>query len=82
MNYTNETILISCAECSPDVYVEGLSKMISHIIDFHKEYSLEEAEIYAKIWLENAYEVQAQRNADAAKDSAYERTEDHLRGIE
>ena len=51
--YTDETIIIECAECNAEAV--GLNGMLSHIMDFHTNYSPIDAVKNAQDWMEAAY---------------------------
>lgn len=50
---TDKTIIVKCGECS--VEATGIDAMMSHILDFHTEYSPVEARNFAEIWTEGAH---------------------------
>ena len=60
-------IAIPCSEC--DFVAEtGLQEMVDHILEFHPNYSQEEALHYAELWQEGAYEEEELRNIERAED--------------
>lgn len=61
---TDNDIPISCGECPPNTYVEGIEDMVQHILDNHKNYTPQEAEEYAVIWMRSAYEDIAQQEME------------------
>lgn len=62
--FGDENVPISCGECFPTVYVNGLGMMVKHIQDTHKNYSLQDAHKYAGFWLASAYEEIAVQDAE------------------
>lgn len=54
MDYDNDNVPMTCPNCN--TLEEGIPKMISHVIEFHKaEYTTEEALDYVTRWAEKAY---------------------------
>lgn len=53
MSYTDATIPIACSEC--EAVIEGVGKMMEHILDSHPNYSAVDAVNYARDWADNAY---------------------------
>lgn len=51
---TDETIEINCPECN--AYTTGIDAMTTHIIDFHANYTPQEAIAYAQCWAATAHE--------------------------
>ncbi len=58
-------VWISCAEC--DFGTEELQGMVQHILDTHTEYTPEQAQHYAELWQESAYEQQELENIERAE---------------
>lgn len=67
MSETEKTILINCPECPRDIYMEGLNNMINHILECHKNYTPYEAEVYASMWMEDAFAEDEEIEAKAAE---------------
>jgi hypothetical protein len=63
---TDDDIPILCAECPGATYFEGIDEIKNHILQVHKNYSPEEAEKYALIWMESAYERIAEQEMEWA----------------
>lgn len=60
----DELIWIPCSEC--DYGTEVLEDMVQHAMDDHN-YSPEEAQHYAQLWQEGAYEAEELRNIERAE---------------
>ncbi len=58
-------IWIPCSEC--DFGTEDLAQMVDHILELHPSYDREEAQHYAEIWQEGAYEAEELRNIERAE---------------
>lgn len=66
MKYTDQNIPINCSVC--DALCEGLDDTIHHILEAHgEEYSQYEAQAFAERWLEGAYDVLDQEEAEYHK---------------
>lgn len=70
MNYTDKNIPILCSECTH--IEEGLDAMIQHIKDEHDIYKEGEIEIYARQWMEDAYERMEQEEINYSEDRKLE----------
>lgn len=55
MEYDDTNIPMNCPECN--FLEEGIDKMFSHVIDFHPNYSPEEAVQFVHRWAEKSYEA-------------------------
>lgn len=75
---TDTTIEIRCWEC--EHYEVGFQAMFEHILSDHPEYNQHEAEVFALEWMEGAYDRWDEQQQNYAKDSAYERKLNALRG--
>lgn len=64
--YTDNDVPIECVECT--VIVEGIDTMKAHILSKHPDYSIEEADNFARVWAESTYE---QIDADNAYRADY-----------
>lgn len=62
MTSTDATIEIDCSECN--VQITGVDAMMSHILDFHPQYSPVDAATYARLWADAAYEREEKFLAD------------------
>jgi hypothetical protein len=71
--FTDKNIPISCGECG--IYCEGFDDTLAHILEAHKNYSPEEADVYAAKWMESAYEDIDIRNQELT--AAYRRNRGH-----
>ena len=60
--FTDKTIEINCAEC--DKMETGVDAMMAHILDTHREYTAAEAANHARLWADDAYEVQEKQLSD------------------
>ncbi|MGH7974896.1 MAG: hypothetical protein ACREBR_05175 [bacterium] len=61
-----QPVYIPCSEC--DYGDENLINMVQHILEAHPEYTPEEAEHYAQVWQEGAYEQQDLWNIERAEE--------------
>lgn len=64
---TDENIIIECPECLNHHGEQGLTSMIAHIIETHPSYGPKEVEVYAKAWMEEAYEREEKWQREAAQ---------------
>jgi len=77
-------IWIPCSEC--DYGTESLEEMVQHILEMHPNYTPDEAQHYAEIWQEGAYEQQELENIERAEEfrrtghDPYEEWDDHMPG--
>lgn len=54
--FTDKNIPISCSECN--VLEEGINAMMSHLLDFHPDYSPAQAANTAQRWANEAYDAE------------------------
>lgn len=66
--FTDKNIPVFCSECN--IMEEGVDAMMSHILDFHPDYSPEEAATFARKWADDSYDV---NDAQQAAMTAYNR---------
>lgn len=61
---TDKNIIIQCSECKTHTE-QGLNGMVRHIRSQHANYTRSEAETYAAMWMEDAYQREEnwERNA-------------------
>ena len=59
---TDKTIEIECPECGSDEI--GVDAMLSHILDFHNDYSPAEAVNFARLWADASYDEAEQFEKD------------------
>lgn len=78
MNYTDKNIPIVCGECSE--VTDGVQNMFGHILEVHPQYNQHEADVFALNWAEAAYDRADLEEEAYAKDQAYERSLNQLRG--
>jgi hypothetical protein len=55
-----DSIYIPCSECN--FGTESHEEMVNHILSIHSHYTLEEAETYATLWEEDAFDRQEADN--------------------
>jgi hypothetical protein len=58
-------VWINCSEC--DFGTELLEDMVTHILETHPQYTADEAEHYAQIWQDDAYEREDLENIERAE---------------
>lgn len=80
--FTDKNIPITCWECIEDHQEEGLQAMVEHLREAHeKQYpTLRLATATAEDWLETAYDREDANEEAYAKDQAFERKLNKLRG--
>lgn len=58
MSYTDKNVPINCAECNE--FVEGIEDMEMHVATLHPDYSPLEIKEHVSLWVEDAYEREAE----------------------
>jgi hypothetical protein len=73
---TDATIIVVCGECNAEA--TGVDAMMSHILDFHTNYTPVEARNFAEQWTEDAHDAYHDFIQDYAhdQDRLNDRTED------
>lgn len=74
MEYTDDDVPVNCEECGE--IVEGIEAMRQHLIINHKNYTPEDVEKFARLWIEGAHEEVEEEDRAYHADRAYEKAVD------